>query len=350
MRTLMSLMICLGVVQTGLGGTEAKTLVHGGRTRSYRVHLPPSYREGHPIALVFALHGYSGTAASFEKRIGFNRISDREGFIVVYPNAVPFGAKQKQLWNGGGIYEIWWAGQVDDVGFFAKLIDTVSAHYTIDPNRIFVFGNSSGGFMAHHLGARLSDRFAAIAPWGSLLAFNDFAAGPPVSVIHFHGGQDEKVLYNGLPNWNFFGVEHGIRLWATRNRCKSAPIVIRDDPNTLVRRWAAPKGTGDVVLYKLKNHGHSMPTPRICNLPEIAWAFFKNHPRSNVKTQRPESQSPAEPFAKGSYLGQTPPGSTPQVFAPGLICYIGQGQWESHGHFSADGNTFCFARNRRVLP
>jgi polyhydroxybutyrate depolymerase len=300
------------------------------------------------MALVFALHGYSGTAASFENRTGFNRIADREGFILVYPNAVPFGPKQKQLWNGGGIYEIWWAGRVDDVDFFAKLIDTVSADYTIDPNRIFVFGNSSGGFMAHHLGARLPGRFAAIAPWGSLLAFNDFVAGTPVSVIHFHGGQDEKVLYDGLPNWGFYGVENGVRLWAARNGCKSAPIVVKDDPNTLVQRWAAPNGAGDVVLYKLKNQGHSMPTPPNYNLPEIAWAFFKNHPRSNVQTQLPESQSPAVPFAVGPYLGQSPPGSTAQVFAPGLICDTRPYQWESHGQFSADGNTFCFNRLRYV--
>jgi len=49
-------------------------------------------------------------------------------------------------------------------------------------------------------------------------------------------------------------------------------------------------------------------------------------------------------FAVGPYLGQTPPGSTPQVFAPGLICDTRPRQWESHGHFSADGNTFCFNR------
>jgi len=177
------------------------------------------------------------------------------------------------------------------------------------------------------------------------LAFNDFVAGPPVSVIHFHGAQDKKVLYNGLPNWGFFGVEHGIRVWATRNGCKSAPTVIRDDPNTLVRRWEAPNGTGDVILYKLKNHGHSMPTPPICNLPEIAWEFFKNHPRSNVKTPWPEeSQSSTEPFAVGPYLGQTPPGSTARVFAPGLICDMRPHQWEACGSFSADGNTFCFKR------
>ena len=284
MRTLfIGLMITLGVVHTGSAGTEAKTLVHGRRTRSYRVHTPPSYQEGHPMALVFALHGFGNTAAKFEQELGFNPIADREGFIVVYPNAVAFGPKRKQLWNAGGIYGVWWAGKVDDVSFIAKLIDTVSAHYTIDPNRVFVFGTSSGGFMAHHLGARLPGRFAAIAPWAGLLAYNDFAAGPPVSVIHIHGALDEGVLYSGLPKWGFFGVEYGIRRWARRNRCKSAPIVISNDPKALVRRWPAPRGKGDVVLYTLKNQGHKRPSQSNCNLPEIAWTFFKNHPRSNAK-------------------------------------------------------------------
>jgi hypothetical protein len=51
-----------------------------------------------------------------------------------------------------------------------------------------------------------------------------------------------------------------------------------------------------------------------------------------------------KPFAKGPYLGQTPPGPVAQVFAPGLICDTGAHQWESWGSFSADGNTFCFNR------
>ena len=51
-----------------------------------------------------------------------------------------------------------------------------------------------------------------------------------------------------------------------------------------------------------------------------------------------------EPFAKGPYLGQIPPGSTAQVFAPGLICDTRPQMWESHGTFSTDGNTFCYLR------
>ena len=54
----------------------------------------------------------------------------------------------------------------------------------------------------------------------------------------------------------------------------------------------------------------------------------------------------AEPFAEGPYLGQTPPGSTPQVFAPGLVCHTGI--LESDGTFSADGKVFCYRRGSDV--
>ena len=55
-----------------------------------------------------------------------------------------------------------------------------------------------------------------------------------------------------------------------------------------------------------------------------------------------------KPFAKGPYLGQTPPGPIAKVFAPGLICDTRPHQLEAWASFSADGNTFCFARGRGV--
>ena len=60
------------------------------------------------------------------------------------------------------------------------------------------------------------------------------------------------------------------------------------------------------------------------------------------------SSASAKSIAKGPYLGQTPPGSTAQVFAPGLICHRGFGQWESNGTFSADGKVFCYSRRGSV--
>ncbi len=56
-----------------------------------------------------------------------------------------------------------------------------------------------------------------------------------------------------------------------------------------------------------------------------------------------------KPFAVGPYLGQTPPGSTAQVFAPGLISDTRPQTWEAFGTFSADGKTFCFMRGPGVF-
>ncbi len=61
------------------------------------------------------------------------------------------------------------------------------------------------------------------------------------------------------------------------------------------------------------------------------------------------SVSSAKPFAVGPYLGQTPPGPTAQVFAPGLISDTRPHQLEFWGTFSADGNTFCFNRRGYVF-
>ncbi|MBW2174900.1 MAG: hypothetical protein JRF64_09800 [Deltaproteobacteria bacterium] len=57
----------------------------------------------------------------------------------------------------------------------------------------------------------------------------------------------------------------------------------------------------------------------------------------------------AEPFAEGPYLGQTPPGSTAQVFAPGLVSDTRPHKWEAFGTFSADDKTFCFMRGPGVF-
>ncbi len=56
-----------------------------------------------------------------------------------------------------------------------------------------------------------------------------------------------------------------------------------------------------------------------------------------------------KPFAKGPYLGQTPPGPIAKVFDPGLISDTRPRTWEAFGTFSADGKTFCFMRGPGVF-
>jgi Tol biopolymer transport system component len=128
--------------------------------------------------------------------------------------------------------------------------------------------------------------------------------------------------------------------------------------------WSTPRNLGPKINSNYNEYG-----PRIS--PDKKYLFFSRcngwDPRKNdsdiywveLREHLPDPNDPkvnqtnfgfglvdssAGPFAKGPYLGQTPPGSTPQVFAPGLICDTRPHQGEGHVSFSADGNTLCFGR------
>jgi polyhydroxybutyrate depolymerase len=65
--------------------------------RAYRVHLPLSPNSTKPAPLVNALHGGGGTGDKMVKLTlgGFNKLSDRNGFIGVYPDG------NKKHWKDG---------------------------------------------------------------------------------------------------------------------------------------------------------------------------------------------------------------------------------------------------------
>jgi hypothetical protein len=97
--------------------------------------------------------------------------------------------------------------------------------------------------------------------------------------------------------------------------------------------------TGDIYWVELKEY-----LPESYRSPEGMVNGHRDPTKMKQITGIGSIQAPDESIAKGPYLGQGPPGSTAQVFAPGLICDTGAHQWESWVSFSADGNTICFNR------
>ena len=84
--------------------------------RRYHVHLPSNYDISSAFPLLIALHGRLGTGKKMIKQTDFNRIADKEGFIVVYPEGF------KRGWaDGRGITHADKRG-VNDVAFIDKLI------------------------------------------------------------------------------------------------------------------------------------------------------------------------------------------------------------------------------------
>jgi len=89
----------------GLGDYDF-SLEHDGIERTYKVHVPPSYNKYSPTPVIINLHGGGGNADRQIDMSKMNDTSDKEGFIVIYPD----GTGQKLF---GNLLATWNAEFVD---------------------------------------------------------------------------------------------------------------------------------------------------------------------------------------------------------------------------------------------
>jgi polyhydroxybutyrate depolymerase len=258
------------------------------------------------MPLVFLLHGGGGTGEGMGELTmgGFNRLADRESFIVVYPNGI------EKHWNDGRGLQAYRAHRenIDDVGFISALIEHLIRTLNVDPNRIYAVGISNGGQFSQRLACELSDRIAAIGVVAIQLPEHlpsSCAPKRPVSVLMMPGTEDPLVPWEGgeigFRRGRKFGkvlsVPESMRFWAKQNQCPESPLITHEsdrDPKdgTRVRREAyVPCGEGaEVVLYAIEGGGHTWPggdqylpagiigrTSRDIDANEVIWDFFKRH-------------------------------------------------------------------------
>jgi polyhydroxybutyrate depolymerase len=255
-----------------------------GIERTYLLHVPPSYNGRTSVPLVIMLHGATQTSFDAHSHSGFTSKSDKESFIVVYPEGIG------QSWNGpfgvGEAYE----NNIDDVGFIRELINRLEQKYNIDPNRIYVAGFSNGAMMAYRLAAELSDKIAAIAPVAGSIGgkYNEstplqIIADPmhPVAVIIFHGTSDTEVDYYGImPSISVgntpLSVAKSVAFWVSHDGCSANPQnETSSDGNTIKSVYTGGTNSTEVVLYTLVGGTHEWPA----TATEIIWDFFVNHPK-----------------------------------------------------------------------
>src|SRR6476469_845577 len=61
------------------------SIVSSGQKREYLLYVPRSYDASKPTPLVISMHGAGGWPRQQMELSEWNRVADREGFIVVYP-------------------------------------------------------------------------------------------------------------------------------------------------------------------------------------------------------------------------------------------------------------------------
>ncbi len=265
------------------------TVVSSGLTREYILHVPPTYDRSRPTPLVISMHGASLWGAAQREISQWDRVADREGFIVVYPSG-----------RGGHGPRIWEAtpgGELPrDVTFIADLIDSLGRTYNIDAARIYADGLSNGGGMSFALSCRMSDRIAAVGLVASaqLLPWSWCANDRPVPMIAFHGTADPDTPYNGGKSWvaprPFPSIPGWTANWARRNRCAPTPTESRVATDVTRTEYNECAGNAAAVLYTIHGGGHTWPgggylpewfvgpNTHSIDASSVMWSFFKDHP------------------------------------------------------------------------
>jgi len=280
----------LGAVSFHDANRSNHTMVVAGREREYLLYVPANLDRTKPVPLVISLHGAGLWGAAQQSISQWNRVADRERFLVVYPS----GAR-------GAGPRVWHLEEDDslpqDVRFIAALIDTLAAQYNIDRARIYADGLSNGGGMAFALSCTLSDRIAAVGMVGAALtlSWHWCTDRHPVPAIWFHGTADAAAPYDGGTSWvsqtqPFPSIPKFVTNWSRRNHCSDTPVdsAIAADITRSAYTQCADDAT--VVLYTIRGGGHTWPgggplpeawvgpTNREIDASSLMWVFYRGHP------------------------------------------------------------------------
>jgi polyhydroxybutyrate depolymerase len=312
--------VCFIIVLAGInlisfpalaGDDQKNSFMHDGLKRTFNIHIPAIFDKSEQFPLVIALHGRgsNGTGMILLTRKGFNKLADKDGFIMVYPDGIELN------WNDGRMDEEAndraHRENIDDVGFLSALIDSMIKNYNINPKRVYVTGISNGAIMSYRLACELSHKITAIAPVdGNIpyMLFPQCSPSRPVSVLAINNTNDPRVPFEGGEIYGQFhriklgkvlSVNESIGFWVNRNMCSTTPVVAEvpdRDPGdgstvTMEQYFNGLDGT-EVILYAVDGGGHTWPggfqylpagiigkTCRDFDANEVIWTFFKKHSR-----------------------------------------------------------------------
>lgn len=284
--------------------SETLDLRTGSYRRRFLLHVPREAPSSRALPLVVVLHGAFSTARDMEAWTGWSDLSDREGFVVLYPEGIGL-LGYLQHWNAGhccgrAVRDGW-----DDIAFLDAAIEGVCASLEIDPFRIYMVGLSNGGMLAYRYAAERTARLAACAvvagAIGSRSGTNEPVWTPPVPdrplpVLILHGDADPTVPYEGgAPSDRRNGrcyspVLEAVDFWRSVNSCGPEPQ--REDSirgGMAQTWWTGPSGSREVRFCLLHDWGHQWPGgPFTAALPSehplhafeaapFIWEFLRRH-------------------------------------------------------------------------
>lgn len=265
-------------------------LQHDGRTRTYRVHVPPGLDFHEPAPLLVALHGGSVGGQANAGLYGLAHESDRQRFVTVFPDAYK-APGNRAGWNAadaGG-------AATDDVGFIDKVVDNVFRQLSISRLEIYAAGMADGGSMAYRLACERPHLFRAVASVGGADPTTQCAPDKPVSVLHFQAKNDAPTVLASLAGaggGGGGGSDRGTQAaaetaakWARLNGCMEAPQRILDMSGAYCEAYSYCRQQTEVRLCVTDGGGPAWPgapkpgarpASHAISATSTMWGFFSS--------------------------------------------------------------------------
>jgi polyhydroxybutyrate depolymerase len=294
-RVGLSVAICLVLVCAlrAQDRDEIRSIEHQGVGRQFVLYRPESPISAGPRPLIVLLHGLGGNA-SRTRSWGYEAVADREGFIVAYPQGI------ENRWSYGRSVSdrpMPRVGEepVDDIGFLARLVDTLVAEQLADRSRIFLVGASNGGLMAFTAACSMTGRFAAVAALLSSmtdLQIEDCRPDRAISIMVLAGTADRSMPYGGvkLQAGSLVSVPDTVGYWRQLNKCdqlRVMPVPHRnsDDPTSVtVTHWSACADGVEVTSYRIEGGGHRAPSLAPAADSEHEWERIVGAKNRDIET------------------------------------------------------------------
>jgi poly(3-hydroxybutyrate) depolymerase len=268
--------------------TVTMSFTVSGTTHSCVIHVPSGINKP---ALVFFVHGATGSGPAFESETKGDATADREKFIAVYPSA-----------SSNGTSGTWADMQgTTNFPFFLAVIDTVDNRYHIDRNKVYMTGFSQGGMISFVASCSYANVFAAVAP----VSGHSNTTCPlkrPISVFMTFGTQDIGATSTFLADLN---------IWLKLDTCPSTPTITRpypaSSPNSGVTRITyGPCAQGTyVVADSILGEGHQWPDASRLNQADEVWTFFKQFSLNGATTIHQQQFAMAREPLSASYASGT---------------------------------------------
>ena len=281
----------------------------GAATRPYLLHVPKQNNENLP--LVMMLHGAGGTASGAAEHYGWREQADAGGFIVVFPQGLPFDLSRPANFRENP--NVWddFSGRMDkvkrpdDVTYLLAVLDDVASRCAVDRNRIYLTGFSNGASMTFRMGIERADTFAAIAPVSGHCWHKDISLKRPVPMLFIVGTADPLNPINGGMGADPWGARtlkppysDSVTAWRAAIGAADSPAPTHQAEGVTTTTYIGAGGC-PLIYLTIDGQGHEWPghrrtLPRVLtgenrmtpDATAMIWNFFKDQSLSGPSAAR----------------------------------------------------------------